>query len=243
MYQPDKFIKSLKHQDVDFHKRFTILSWNVAKLTLRSSYKEFLESIIKNYSLDVLLLQEVKKDISTELDLYDYSYILSPNIETKRHLFGVLNAFKTSCENEFSLLTQKREFSYMTHKVSLITEHKVDGDKRLLIVNLHAINFVKSSDFHQELNSIKKEIKSHKGAMIVAGDFNTWNIKRVQLLREFTHDLSLKEVSFSDDSNLKKVFSNCIDYIFYRELKLSYSKVINSKKISDHNPIIATFEF
>ena len=41
------------------------------------------------------------------------------------------------------LLTKKRELSYVTHKVSLITRHKISHDKVLLIVNLHAINFVK----------------------------------------------------------------------------------------------------
>jgi len=78
--------------------------------------------------------------------------------------------------------------------------------------------------------------------MIVAGDFNTWNIKRVGFLREFTSSLSLKEVTFTDNSELKKVFSNSLDYIFYRDLKLIDSKVINSKEISDHNPIIARFK-
>ena len=153
------------------------------------------------------------------------------------------DAFKISCEEELSLLSKKRELAYATHKVTLITRHKISHNKQLMIVNLHAINFVKNSDFYHELNSIKATIKSHKGAMIVAGDFNTWNVQRVSYLKEFTYDLSLKEVGFSDDANIKKVFSNSLDYIFYRELELTYSKVIDTKKISDHNPIIATFEF
>ncbi|MDD3603529.1 MAG: hypothetical protein PHZ17_09495, partial [Sulfurovum sp.] len=81
----------------------------------------------------------------------------------------------------------------------------------------------------------------HRGAMIVAGDFNTWNRQRVEYLSEFAKKLSLQMVTFDDESNIKKVFLNSIDYIFYRELNLTCSKVIDTKKISDHNPIIAKF--
>lgn len=243
MFKPSSFVKSLKHQEEELKNEFTILCWNVAKLTLKNSYKDFIDSLIQNYNLDILLLQEVKKSLSHELDLHDYSYVLSPNIETKSHIFGVLSAFKSSCENELSLLTKKRELRCATHKISLITHHKVSNNKALLVVNLHAINFVHNNDFKNELHHIQLTIKSHKGAMIVAGDFNTWNLKRVQYLREFSDNLGLKKVEFSDESNLKKIFSNSLDYIFYRDLDLTYSKVIDSKKISDHNPIVAKFKF
>jgi len=241
MLKPSTCIKSLRHQDLNCHSEFTLLCWNAAKLTLKKSYKELLKSIIENEKVDILLLQEVKKSITTELDIYDYSYILSPNIQTRRHVFGVLSAFKISCDDTISLLTKKQELSYATHKVTLITEHKIFNNKKLSIVNIHAINFVKNSDFYDELNNIKTIIKTHKGAMIVAGDFNTWNIKRVRFLKEFTDELSLKEVKFSDNTNIKKIFTNSLDYIFYRDLELIDSKVINSKNISDHNPILATF--
>ena len=241
MYKPAQCIKSLKHQGIFCSGNFTLLCWNVAKLTLHSSYQEYLKSIIKDHHIDILLLQEVKKSIAAELDLYDYSYILSPNIQTKKHIFGVLSAFKISCEDEVSLLTKKQELSYTTHKVTLITKHKISEDTELVIVNLHAINFVKNSDFYAELEHIKLSLKSHKGPMVVAGDFNTWNLKRVQYLREFADNLSLREVRFKDNSKLKKAFTNCLDYIFYRGLKFLDSKVIDAKKFSDHNPIVATF--
>lgn len=243
MFQPKKSIKSLKHQDEGFDKEITVLCWNVAKLTLKSSYKEYLKLIIEDENIDILLLQEVKKQLALELEIYDFSYVLSPNIQTKKHAFGVLSAFRISCEEEFSLLSKKREFKYATHKVTLITKHKMSDDKYLMIVNLHAINFVKSSDFCNELDSIKESIKHHDGAIIVAGDFNTWSTKRVNCLKDFAKELSLTEAPFSDICKIKKVFSNSLDYIFYRGLQLTHSKVIDSKKISDHNPIIARFKF
>ena len=153
----------------------------------------------------------------------------------------MLSAFKISCENALSILTKKRELIYATHKVALITQHKLPNGEILLIANLHAINFVKNDDFNHELQTIKSAIASHKGAMIVAGDFNTWNTKRVESLQKFAHDLALSQVEFHDSTHLKRVFSNTLDHIFYRELQLLDSKIIDSKKMSDHNPIIARF--
>lgn len=242
MFVPNTIVKSLKHQHENLKEEFGILCWNVAKLTLHSSYKTYIETLLQKYDLDILLLQEVKKNLSDELCLHDYSYILSPNIQTKRHIFGVLSAFKSSCEEEMSLLSKKREFRYATHKTSLITHHKFSNGKKILIVNLHAINFVKNSDFKNELDSLLECIKSHSGAMIVAGDFNTWNRTRVEYLKKFAEHLGLKRAESEDEANLKKVFSNSLDYILYRELDLIYAKAIDSKKISDHNPIIAKFK-
>jgi len=241
MFVPKSFVKSLRHQEDSLRGEFSLLCWNVAKLTMSSSYKEFIERLIQSHDFDLMLLQEVKKSISHELDIYDYSYVLSPNIETKKHIFGVLSAFKSSCEDEFALLSKKRELRYATHKVSLITHHKMPNNDILLVVNLHAINFVNNSAFKNELDHLYASVQNHKGAMIVAGDFNTWNLKRVQFLNEFTHNLSLKKVEFGDDKHIKKIFTNSLDYIFYRDLNLTYSEVIDSKKISDHNPIIAKF--
>lgn len=243
MFKPKSFLKTLKHQDDDLKEEFCLLCWNVAKLTLKSSYKSFLNSLIKEHKLDMLLLQEVKKSLSDELDIYDYSYIMSPNIETKRHVFGVLSAFRSSCHDDLSLLTKKRELRYATHKISLITHHRLSNKKTLLVVNLHAINFAHSQDFKNELDHLYDTIRSHEGAMIVAGDFNTWSIKRVRFLEEFTNTLSLKKVEFGDERHLKKIFSNSIDYIFYRDIELTFSTVVDSKKISDHNPIIARFRY
>lgn len=242
MFKPKSIIKSLKHQESELGSDFSILCWNVAKLTLKSSYKDFVEILIHEYKLDILLLQEVKKHLSHELELQDYSYVLSPNIETKKHMFGVLSAFKSSCLNELSLLSKKQELRYATHKTTLITNHKISNEQTLLIVNLHAINFVKSADFKHELDEIYLSIKNHQGAMIVAGDFNTWNAKRVAYLKEFRNSLELKQVDFSDKKDIKRVFSNTLDYIFYRGVELVSSIVVDSKKISDHNPIIAKFK-
>lgn len=241
MMKPNIEIKLLKNQEISCANEFTVLCWNVAKLTNDRKFIDYLERLIEDEKIDILLLQEFKKSIAKEMHIGDYSYVLSPNMETKKHIFGVLSAFKIHCEDNISLLSKKREFKYLTHKSALITTHKLNNTQKLLIAHVHAINFVKNCDFYNELDEIKTNIHTHKGAMILAGDFNTWNSKRSAYLREMTQELSLEEIIFKEDMHRKKFFGWHLDHIFYRGFRLIDSKVLNSKKISDHNPIIAKF--
>jgi len=243
MFKPTHLHKVLNHQDKFCSNDFTLISWNIAKLSMDERYKLYIQKLIAFEKVDFLLLQEVKKSFIKELEIDGFSYVMSPNMQTKKHLFGVLSAFKIQCLEEQSLLTQKREAMYATHKVSLITKHKTLEGKTLLIVNLHAINFVHNTDFKKELLSIKLKIKDYEGALIVAGDFNTWNHERISILNYFSSTLGLTKVEFSDETSLKKVFSKALDYIFFRGIELKDSKVIDSKKLSDHNPILARFSF
>lgn len=241
MLKPLKKIRSLKHQSLTCKESFNVLCWNVAKLSQKKDFNTYLNSIIETEKIDFLLLQEVKEGIEKDISLADYSYVLSPNMETKNHIFGVMNAFQISCESDKALLTTAQELKYATHKSSLITLHLMADQQKFLVVNLHAINFVTTRSFNDELHYIKNQISSFNGPLIVAGDFNTWSLKRVTLLKDFASELSLQEVIFTDDKHMKKVFKKRLDYVFYRALHVEYSKIIKSDNFSDHNPIIVNF--
>ncbi|MCF6173142.1 MAG: endonuclease/exonuclease/phosphatase family protein [Campylobacteraceae bacterium] len=241
MFEPRNNIKLLKYQSSTCKKDFNLLCWNVAKLSKKEKFKSYLKKLIIDEKLDFLLLQEVKEDIVKKIGINDFSYILCANMETKKHIYGVMSAFKFSCQNYKKILTNSKELSFLTRKSSLFTLHKIGNSRELLIVNLHAINFVTTKIFKEELWRIKTQISTFQGALIVAGDFNTWNKKRVEILEEFTKQLSLKEVNYKDDKNIKRVFNKRLDYIFYRGLNLKASEVIKSIKFSDHNPIIVKF--
>ncbi|MEA1916055.1 MAG: endonuclease/exonuclease/phosphatase family protein [Campylobacterota bacterium] len=241
MLKPLKQLKSLQHQSLLCGNTFTILCWNVAKLSQKQSFQKYLDELIKQQSVDFLLLQEVKESLASKISIDEYSYVLSANMQTKKHIFGVLSAFKIACIKDKTLLTSMQELSYMTHKSSLITHHVMNTNEELVVVNLHSINFVTSSTFKNELDKILLHVKEYSGAIIVAGDFNTWSKKRVDILREFRTKLGLKEVQLCNNK-IKKVFNNSLDYVFYRGLHVESSKVIDSKKISDHNPIVVKFK-
>jgi len=241
MLKPTQTISYLKHQDIKNKDSLNILCWNVAKLTQKDIFKDFLKELVKKEKLNFCVLQEVKGNINSCNKIFEkFSFVLSPNIQTKRNIYGVANIFNISCLSNEVLITKKRELKLATYKSILITKH-VLNNKNITVVNIHALNFVAYEDFKYELEILKEHLKNYDDALIVAGDFNTWNKKRVLLLNKFCKELSLEEVSFNNDKNIKKVFNNSLDYIFFRALKLEYSKVINIKSISDHNPIIASF--
>ncbi len=243
MYKPNKSFKILKHQeDKTKLKQINILCWNVAKLSKKEDFLEYLKKIIKEENINFLALQEFKKSFAQKTDFFDFSYILAPNIETKKNVFGVLSAFKIPCQDFIALLSNQQELKFSTHKSALICIFKLNQNTKLMFVNIHAINFVPNKIFIQELNNIKKYIKNHKGPLIIAGDFNTWNKQRIQALENFKEELVLTKVTYSDNSSIKKIFSNHLDYIFFKKIKFCYSRALKSEFYSDHNPIIAHFE-
>ncbi len=240
MLKPDKIIKSLKHQKSTLPSSLNMLCWNVAKMSLKKDFQDYLKDVIKKEKINLLLLQEIKVKENTEEIFEHFSYIISPNMQTKKHLYGVLTAFNIACCADKKVLSTKKELSLLTHKSSLFTIHNIWGNKKLLIVNIHAVNFVSYMNFKKELDYIEKEISSFQGDLIVAGDFNTWSKKRIKALNNFAKVLSLKEVDFKGLS-IKKIFGKHLDHIFYRGVKVGFSKVIQDDTFSDHNPMIVKF--
>ena len=129
-----------------------------------------------------------------------------------------------------------------TCKSQLISQHRLSNGKLLYMVNLHAINFVSLKSFTLELEKIKRELQHYSGAMIIGGDFNNWSTKRVKVLEAFQKDLSLEKADIDAYHHIKHVFSKPLDHIFYRGITLLKAEAIDTKKVSDHNPIYATFQ-
>ncbi|WP_331774241.1 endonuclease/exonuclease/phosphatase family protein [Sulfurospirillum sp. 1612] len=242
MFKPNTQIQCIKTHQNPPKDNLVMLCWNVAKLTNKETFTTYLDSIIKEKNVDILLFQEFKKSVTKELQMGGFSYILAPNMQTKKNIFGVLSAFKIDCNTMLTLLSKKRELHYLTHKSALITRHTLDDSHQLLIANIHAVNFVKNRDFFDEMNQIKEAIYTHQGPMIIAGDFNTWNKKRMQFLKMMIQELSLKEILPQDNHFRKKFFKHPLDHVFYRGFDVMMAQVLNSRKISDHNPLLVTFK-
>ena len=140
------------------------------------------------------------------------------------------------------ILTIHRESVINTHKASLITHLNVQNTK-VVIVNIHAINFKSNKVYGYEFEKIKEVInsKKYKHPIIIAGDFNSWNRKRVKLIKDFCREFNFK-VAFLEEADLIKSFQkNHLDFVLYRGLKLDKACALDCQKISDHNPIITNF--
>ena len=241
MFIPRIFPQRLEHQEHSLPKEFSLLVWNIHKENQQSAFQEKLTVLLKQKPSDFILFQEVKYPKRQPYVFDNYSYAIASNIETSKNIFGVLTAADVAFEKINSNLTTQRELGLATRKSLLITQHRLSNGELLHMVNLHAINFVSLKSFTLELEKIKRELLQYNGAMIIGGDFNNWSTKRVKVLEAFQKELTLEKADIDEYHHIKHIFSKPLDHIFYRGVTLIKAEAIDTKKISDHNPIYATF--
>ena len=109
-----------------------------------------------------------------------------------------------------------------------------------MVLNMHAINFVRISKFVDQLEQLHKALASHSGPVLLAGDFNTWNAKRMSLLRECVKQANLQEASMARRTHLRHLHQH-LDHVFYRGLSLWSIESLAEIDSSDHAPIKASF--
>ncbi|MDY0233556.1 MAG: endonuclease/exonuclease/phosphatase family protein [Sulfurimonas sp.] len=228
-------------QDASLEDSFSLLSWNIHKENLNPKFKLTLKELLEENSVDFLLFQEYKIDKSYDIIIDQYNYATAPNIETKKHLYGVLTASKATIAHKTAYLSKTKEFFLATKKANLITHHHFKDGSPLIIVNLHAINFVNAKMFKAELDMLYELLYGLDCAVIVSGDFNNWGAKRIRALEEFEYSLGYQRALIEDAKHIKQFLKKPIDHIFYKNLDLLHAKAIDTKKISDHNPLIAKF--
>lgn len=223
-------------------QRFSLLLWNIHKENQDRAFITTLETLLSKHPSDLLLFQEFKYPKQDLLTLPQYTYTLASNIETNKSYYGVLSAAKNSFTTLTSAITQQQELFIATHKSFLITQHQLADKRPLYLVNLHAINFVTLKSFREELQKLEDTLVNYEGAMIIAGDFNSWSKGRVLALQKFQDALGLQKAEISASEHIKAIFFKPIDHLYYRDLTLLSAEAINTQKVSDHNPIHATFQ-
>lgn len=221
-------------------EEFGVLCWNTQKSTQTQAFQVTLAQLLIRYPSQFLLFQEAKLLLADEEYLKDWSYALASNMQGGRHVFGVLTASQYAFTEAIPKLTLKREFGLTTHKSYMMSKHPLSDQQSILIINLHAINFVSSQYFLKELTLLKEQLLNHQGPLIVAGDFNVWSRRRKLYLLQFSRTAGLKQAYLSDARHVKTYLKQPLDFIFYRDLWLKEARAIKTK-VSDHNPIYARF--
>lgn len=219
-------------------ENISLLNWNIYK-GQRDSWAEDFKSIIKNH--DLLLLQEaVASPEVTGLLKHQHTYW---NLNTAFYLdgyeTGVLTA--STVKSDFSCGLRTTEPLIRLPKTVLIGLYPIAGsNKKLLVANLHGINFTLGTEaYEQQIRQMTSIAKQHSGPMIVAGDFNTWSDARVVIVNKMVRQLSLQTVTYSAHNRIK-VFGHELDHVYYRGLEIAREEVMNLTS-SDHNPIKVNF--
>ena len=189
---------------------------------------------------DLLLIQEAALTARLERVLQDegYNWLLASSFMLNDHATGVLNAARvrpaSACvQRIFEPLLQ-------LPKSAAITRYEVKGiAQRLAVANVHSINFTLGlRDYRAQLEAIARELADDRGPVIVAGDLNTWNPARLEVVHDVMQRMGLVSVLPWIDTR-SRFLGHQVDHIFVRGLEVVDAEAPEVES-SDHNPVLAT---
>jgi endonuclease/exonuclease/phosphatase (EEP) superfamily protein YafD len=215
-----------------------LLVWNIFKAEKPGFWRD-LKGL--GQSADVLLLQEgVLSEVAeaefNSIEGIGWATALS-FLSSNNHQTGVTSGFRYDIKEHCFVRSKGREPLISTPKMALMTRLPIENKDDLLVVNVHALNFVSAVSFAEQLKQIISVVEGHPGPLIVAGDFNTHMKARMRILRAFSERLGLEFVPLAGDRRRM-----ALDHILVRGLKLRSARIMNHVQSSDHLPLFAHFE-
>ena len=217
---------------------FSLLNWNIQKEN-RAGWKNDFVRLSQN--ADIIIIQEafLTEKLRRLLNHRSYYWHLVTAFEYQNVKTGVLTA--ATIEPDFLCPLRAKEPLIRIPKTILITRYPIAATHHsLMIANIHMINFDPStSAFHDQARQMAEILVTHRGPMIICGDFNTWSEERLAIIEDMADHLELTPVDFKTDK-ASKVSGYTIDRVYYRGLMLDNARVIEVTS-SDHNPLLVRF--
>jgi endonuclease/exonuclease/phosphatase (EEP) superfamily protein YafD len=220
-----------------------LLVWNMYKCRYKGWSQDF-QTLINGR--DLVLLQEsvfhTKHDpLFQTPECFEWVMARSHRSKITLAESGVKTGSVVHSSEQLFFTSPDVEPIFKVPKMLLATSYPLaNNSKRLLVVNIHAVNFVSFSKYSRQIRQIAEVTENHEGPVILAGDFNTWNKLRSQSLREITSQMGLQEVILARKSRLHHLNQH-LDHVFYRGLELQKAEVLSDINTSDHYPISAEF--
>lgn len=218
-----------------------ILNWNVHKFTDARAFLH-LEKIAQNS--DIIFFQETVFDQSV-MDLLDSKlhrfWIGALSFVNQFNLFGtgVATGIKYAVTKSLPVLSKEVEPILGTPKTILFNWIPIkDSSEQLLVINIHALNFVTTKKFVSQLDQLEMELSKHLGPVILAGDFNTYTKQRFKILLALTKRQGMSLTVISNDHRRL-----VLDHIFVRGLVVNSAYLLYEVDSSDHTPIKANLRF
>jgi endonuclease/exonuclease/phosphatase (EEP) superfamily protein YafD len=215
-----------------------LISWNIQK-SGSAGWDMDLRDIASDSNL--LLIQEASAQTSITAALPQPLFeSFAAGYSTAKKTTGVLTLSSTSPSLQCNLIAW--EPWLRTPKATIITEFPLaDTHERLLVINLHAVNFtVGLDDFISQMEALTPLIARHQGPLLLAGDFNTWSNNRQGFIDAFMIRHQLAAVTFEPDDR-KRFMDMPLDHIYLRGLRPSNAGT-KAVQTSDHNPLLLTLE-
>lgn len=125
-------------------------------------------------------------------------------------------------------------------KMTLAASFPLANGKTLWAVNMHAVNFTGPKTFEAHMARAAELLLNVEGPILLGGDFNVWNRRRLDILRGLTRAAGLCEVPFSPDGR-SRCLGCPVDFLFVRGLTPVWTAATPTDA-SDHNPLIACLQ-
>ena len=234
----------------------TLLSWNTRK-GLDPEWRDAFVALVERESPDLIFLQEASTDLypsnAPPASVYfggSWSYPWPGERTT-----GVMIASQTPLHTVDVLQSKWREFFVTAPKASMVARAPLKDGVSLLLANVHLLNFERwgTEQFETQLSALKQAVVDHHGPVIIAGDFNTWNMSRLLAVHRIADELGLRELDPFDGlpktGELPVAWANrvlgiephlSLARVFYRGLEPVHAQVL-SLQASDHPPLLVTF--
>ncbi|MGO4894327.1 endonuclease/exonuclease/phosphatase family protein [Flavobacterium sp. W21_SRS_FM6] len=218
---------------------FSVLLWNVFKCQ-KKGWQEDFKTLSKDK--DLILLQEAI--LNSPFDNYfsqstQYQWMMArsfKNLKTRIETGVKTGSTVPASDYVFSASVPSEPLS-QTKKMVLACEYPLpEYGQRLLVVNCHLINFVSFTKFRSHLEQIFQTLERHKGPIVLAGDFNTWNNKRLRFFNHLAKSFLLSEVKMQRKPKLMHLFKH-LDHIYCRGITVVQAQVHTDIHSSDHYPI------
>jgi endonuclease/exonuclease/phosphatase (EEP) superfamily protein YafD len=216
-----------------------VLLWNVFKCSKKGWQKDF---ITLTCDKDLIILQEAI--LNSPFDS-QFNKSLQHQWIMARSFRNVKTNIETGVKTGSTVAAKKHYFTTSTHsepisktkKMLLATVYPLHTlGQSLLVVNSHLINFVSFEKFRAHLDQVFNALEHHDGPLLLAGDFNTWNGKRLRYFNHLALSYSLGEVEIKRQPRLNHLFQH-LDHIYCRGLEVVDAHVHTHIHSSDHYPI------
>jgi endonuclease/exonuclease/phosphatase (EEP) superfamily protein YafD len=242
----DALIRIGEAQDERIRKReLTFLVWNTHKENFQANWKQ--DFIRLKRDADFILMQEavgeLREDVAYPEIYRGYHGIIGESFWFDNYRTGNVTLSKYHTQYARVYHSPNREPVVLTKKPGVVTKYLFDqSNKELMVVNIHAINFVSTRKFKKHLKQLAGVISHFNGPVVWAGDFNTWSKKRTRFMRKVMSSLGLKKVSFKNYYRVKTFFGHPLDHFYVRgaEVLDADMPVVHS---SDHNPMKVKLRF
>lgn len=217
---------------------FAVLSWN----SHRGGHKDWNSDLIAlGGKADIILLQEAALEsvLDTQLDISANQWLMATAFELDDREIGVMSAARVA--PQAFCVAREPEPLFKIPKIGLAAAYPLSGlETSLLVVNIHIVNYTLNVDAVQrQIGALEQIVRNHQGPVIVAGDFNTWNDEREELVRQKMEELGMTSVAFDPDHRVS-FFNHKVDGVFFRGLEVIES-LSHQVESSDHNPLEVHF--